>query len=384
MGMSKARRKQGRLRDAVLGTAFAVLTLPAAHSLFAVSAPEAIGSVTVRGASFLRNGKPWVPHGVVSVAFNQAPKVREAQSGLFAQAYRHLDAAELEAIRSWGADSVRFQVAQPALDPKSSLYDPTFLGDIRKGVMEAHAAGLVAILSVQDEKGSGEPDAPVPLPNAATRRAWQQLAPAFKDDHATMFEILNEPEPKPNPQNWADWKRSMDAAIGVIRSTGATNVLIADGLNFAERLTDAPQLYDPLGQLAFADHPYPHSAEDQTEAGWERKFGSFARNAPGPVLITEWSDENEPNNVFAYCDGNTPETTLAFLRYLDSRHIGLMAMAYDLPNQPKIPRDGRIVKDINGTPTTLTNGASCDDAQFGPGTVIQQWYRTGHVPERLQ
>ena len=172
--------------------------------------------------------------------------------------------------------------------------------------------------------------------------------------------------------------------IRIIRQTGAANVLIADGLNFAERLSDAPRLNDPLEQLAFADPPYPHSDEDQPEAGWDRKFGRFYATANAPVLITEWSDENEPNNVFAWCDSNTPEATLAFLRYLDTRRIGLMAMAWDLPNQPNVPRDGRLMRDFNGTPTTLSGGASCQDAQFGPGMVVQHWYRTGEVPKKLE
>ena len=377
-------------RKAALSFACALLLGPLSGSLGAATPqtqlPELLSShsITVRGTSFLRDGRPWTPHGVVSVAFNQAPTVRDQQNGLFAEAYRHLNAAELKAMHAWGADSVRFQVSQPALDPQDKLYASGFLNEIEKAVVEAHAAGLSVILSVQDEKGSGEPNPPTPLPNAATGRVWQQLAPAFKTDHATMFEILNEPEPLPNPPDWAAWQKSMDSMIRIIRQTGATNVLIADGLNFAERLSDAPRLNDPLEQLAFADHPYPHSAEDQTDAGWDRKFGRFAANAAAPVLITEWSDENEPNNVFAYCDSSTPEATLAFLRYIDSRRVGLMAMAWDLPNQPKVPRDGRLMRDFTGTPTTLSGGAACHDAQFGPGAVVQHWYRTGQVPNKLE
>ena len=374
---------------AAFSLACALLLSPFSGSaLAAPPQPHAPGApprtITVRGTSFLLDGRPWTPHGVVSVAFNQAPAVREQQNGLFAQAYRHLDAAELQAMRAWGADSVRFQVSQPALDPQDKLYAPGFLPEIEHAVQEAHDAGLPVILSVQDEKGSGEPNPPTPLPNAATARVWQQLAPAFRSDRAAMFELLNEPEPLPNPPDWAAWQRSMNSTIRVIRQTGAANVLIVDGLNFAERLSDAPRLNDPLGQLAFADHPYPHNAEDQTEAGWDRKFGRFAATAGAPVLITEWSDENEPDNVFAYCDSSTPEATLTFLRYLDSRHIGLMAMAWDLPNQPKVPRDGRLMRDFNGTPTTLSGGTSCHDPQFGPGTVVQQWYRTGEVPRTLE
>jgi endoglucanase len=39
---------------------------------------SAQGAVTVSGRRFLRDGRPWVPKGLVSVAFNAALSVRSA------------------------------------------------------------------------------------------------------------------------------------------------------------------------------------------------------------------------------------------------------------------------------------------------------------------
>jgi endoglucanase len=339
-----------------------------------------VGAVTVSGPQFLRDGQPWVPKGLVSVAFNAAPAIRQ---GLFLTAYNDLTPTELTAMKTWGADTVRFMVAQPALDPQSSLYDSTFISDVQRGVTEARGAGLNVIVTVQDESGTGE-TTPMALPNVGTGRVWKLLAPIFANDPGIMFEIMNEPQPSPSTANWQAWASAMNAMVAIIRGSGAKNVLIADGLGFAEYLTGAPALADPINQVAYADHPYPHSATDQTTTGWDTKFGNFAASTNAPVIITEWSDENEPNNVFAYCDGNTPQAALNFLTYLQSKHIALIGLGYDLPNQPSVPRDGRIMLDFDGTPSTLANGASCDDADFGPGTVVQNYFRTGNVPSQLE
>ncbi len=92
----------------------------------------------------------------------------------------------------------------------------------------------------------------------------EQLAPLFKNDPEIIFEIMNEPQPQPTAVNWAAWATAMNAMIAIIRGAGATNVLIADGLGFAESLSGAPALTDPLNQYAYADHPYFHMASDQT------------------------------------------------------------------------------------------------------------------------
>lgn len=344
------------------------------------------GFVSISGTQFIRNGVSWVPHGLNVVAFVPSPSVR---TGLFGVAYNNFTVDEVAAMKAWGADTLRFQVSQPALDSGDpSLYDPNFLAEVVSGVKQARAIGLNVIVSVQDESGTGE-KSPTSLPNAGTGRAWQSLATALKGDNGIMFEILNEPELSATATNWALWATATNSMIVIIRNSGATNVLIADGLNFAEHLDGAPTLSDPLQQVAYASHPYAHSAMDQQSSGpsgWDSKFGNVSVTALAPVLVTEWSLENTPtppNQGFQYCDGNSPEAALAFLGYLQGKGIGLLAFSYDLPNQPHVPRDGRVMIDSNGTPSTLANQVQCTDPKFGPGSIIQGWYKTEIVPSSL-
>ncbi|MBE7157958.1 MAG: cellulase family glycosylhydrolase, partial [Rhodospirillales bacterium] len=228
------------------------------------------------------------------------------------------------------------------------------------------------IVSVQDESQSGEAH-PVALPDAATQRVWQVLAPLFNGDRGILYEILNEPQPAPNPAHWKAWAAAMNAQIAAIRRTGSRNVIVADGLNFAERVGGAPHLSDPANQVAYASHPYFHHAADQTPAVWEEKFGRFARTAP--VIITEWTTIPK-----YYSDRNTPTAALAFLRYLQSRGIGLTAFTYDFEGD----KFGSVVHGFAGTPSTFANGIRPGDPDFGPGTLVQQWYRTGAVPATIQ
>ncbi len=102
------------------------------------------------------------------------------------------------------------------------------------------------IVSVRDESGTGE-TSPTALPNGGTGRAWGSLAPALKGDNGIMFEIMNEPELDHTAANCALWATAMNNMVMITHNAGATNVLIAGGLNFAEQLDGAPVLADLLG-----------------------------------------------------------------------------------------------------------------------------------------
>lgn len=357
-----------RLGRSLLFSAFLASCL-LASAAFPGSPPSLRGAVSVLGVHLLRDGAVWTPHGVVSVAFVAPPA---AQHGVFARAYEHYSSAELAAIKAWGADTVRFQVSQPGLDPQNPLYTESFLATVRGAVLAARKIGLNVIVSVQDESQSGE-TAPAPLPNAATRRVWNVLSPLFNGDLGILYEILNEPRLPATAANWVAWAESMNEAIRTIRASGARNVVIADGLLFAERLNGAPPLTDPAGEVAYAAHPYAHNAEGQREDAWERKFGAFAKTAP--VIVTEWTTVPK-----FYCDADTPSSALAFVRSLHARGIGLTAFAFDFGAN----RFGSVVQDFRGTPSTYADGVQCGDPGFGPGVMVQDWYRTGVVPNSVR
>ncbi len=354
-----------RIGDASLRTAPTVPertepTVPGANST---------GVISISGNRLLRDGVLWIPHAVQLVAFVAPPS---AQRPPFIAAYNHYSTAELAAIKAWGADSIRFQISQPGADPQNPLYDPEFVQRAVNAVKAARSMQLNVIVSIQDESQSGE-TSPTPLPNAATNRVWKRLAPMLNSDNGIIYEMFNEPRPAPNPADWQQWARAMNATIRMIRHTGATNTLLADGLNFAESLNGLIPLSDPLNQVFYASHPYFHSAADQMQSTWAKKFGSLAATAP--VIVGEWTTATT-----YYCDANTPAAALQMLQYLQSLHVGMVAVTYDFG----LPKYGGIVSNYSGTPTTFANGIACGATGFGPGSLIQSWYRTSAAPLRLE
>lgn len=334
------------------------------------------GNVTVRDNRLIRDGGDWIPHGFVQVAFVAPPGVNDSNP-IFPIASENYSPEEYSAMRASGADSVRMQVSQPGLDPENPLFILQFRGRVIAAVQAARAAGLTVIISIQDETQSGE-TMPTALPDDATRRVWQELAPAFGTDRGVLLELLNEPRLSVSPTNWQAWGEAMNKTIRTVRDSGAMNVVVADGLEFAEQLKGAPRLNDPLGQVAYASHPYAHNASEQNATAWDSKFGDLAREVP--VIVTEWTTA-----VPYYCQTDTtPASVVSFLQYLQDHKIGLEVVTWDWSSLHfgsavyDFPRGA--FSNFIGSSGTL----SCMDVGFGPGAMIETWYRTGMPPSSLQ
>jgi hypothetical protein len=345
-------------------------TTPPANS------PTVTGKITVSGTNVDRDGVPWVMHGAQIIAFVAPPA---AQTSYFTAAYAHYSTAELQELQAWGANAVRFQVSQPGLDPQNALFNASFLTQIQGAVTYARSIGLNVIVCVQDEAQSGE-TSPASVPNAATVRVWQELAPLFNADTGIMYEIMNEPNLTPGTANWATWQTAMTSVITAIRATGSQNAVIADGLSYAEILTGAPAPTDPLNQVIYGEHPYFAGTSTELASTWAANWGNFA--ATEPVMITEWS-----TTTTSYCDSNTPAAALGLLQYAASLKIGINGYAYDNPGLAGMNYGtlGSIVQDFNGTPTTfLSSSSTCGSVGFGPGKLIQNYYKTGMMATVLQ
>ena len=357
--------------------------------------PAPTGEITVAGKQLLRDGLPWIPHGFFQIAFAVPPAAQgktfagKPPNPAFQDAYLNYSPAEYTAMRQAGADSVRMNVAQDGADPENAQYfDRQWLETVIGAVRAARATGLTVILSIQNETQTGSGGAP--LPNDATLRVWRELAPLFGQDRGVLFELYNEPgmpqATQPTPEQWQAWQSAMNRVVTLVRAVGASNVLVADGLALAQQLSGAPALNDPLSQVAYASHPYPHNAAGQEPASWDEKFGNFAETAP--VIVTEWG-------TGYYCDSRTPQAVVGFLDYLQQHHVGLEAVAWDWAPYnfasalQGFPRQvySSLLNATGPDACTTENGNKPGNAQgpkgaFGPGKVIEDWYLTGIVPAK--
>lgn len=340
------------------GVAAALFTSPVYSKLAGRS-----GQVVVSGKRLIQDGQPWIPHGFYQIAFEVAPgNLGRADHPFWATAYNNYSPEEYAKMRKAGADSVRLQVAQAGADPQSKLFDREFLDKAIGAIRAARAAGLTVIVCVQDESHvPGEKS--IDLPDDGTRRVWKEIAPQFANDRGVLFELLNEPSPAPNPQNWKRWKAAMTETIRTVRETGARNVVIADGLGVGQVIDGAPLLDDP--QVAYASHPYALKQYGQTSKAWDAKFGNFSRRAP--VIITEWLSGGY------FCDADTPESTVKFVQYLQEHGIGLEVGTWDwAPEGFGSARWG-----FPNSKVSSFDGHSCHQPGYGLGKVVETWYTTG-------
>jgi endoglucanase len=354
--------------------------------------PEEHGQVTIAGKQLLLDGKPWTPHGFYQVPYEVPPAAFPKEDAFWKDAYDGQGAWEYAEMKAQGADSVRLQIAQDGANPGNPKYfDAEWLGQAKRAIREARAAGLIVIVSIQDEVQTGV-KAQAPLPNDATRAVWAELIPEFGKNRGVLFELYNEPndiphDPKPDidqrptAEQWQRWAAAMNETIAFVRERGSVNVVVADGLVHAQQLAGAPDLIDPLHQVLYAAHPYtsgPHAAADQTKRSWEEKFGHFARTHP--VIISEWG-------IGFYCDSNTPQSVVAFLQYLNQRGIGLEVGIWDFApggfnNLIHGFPHGQFSSfyQADGSTCTLNNGFP----DYGPGKTIESWYLTGKPPTTPQ
>ena len=371
------RQFRPRLISAIsCGLAIALYTVP-----IQAQSPLKSGEVRVSGKQLKRDGKPWIPHGFYQIPFEVPPGAFTPQSPWWSGAYDSWSPDEYQQMKAQGADSVRLQIAQDGADPEDSKYfDPTWLAQAIYAIFVARANGLTVFVSIQAESQTGEPMPP--LPNDATRRVWKELAPIFSRDRGVVYELYNEPslgnthpDEAPTADQWQAWQVAMNETIDVVRGAGAENVVLADALAGGQQLSGAPQLTDPLHQVAYAVHPYAFKAYDQTKAAWDEKFGDFSKNAP--VIVSEWS-------IGYYSDPNTPAAVVTFLQYLQNHGIGLEAGIWDWPlltfrsireGFPTLP-DGPFSTflDDAGAPTRY------EGPNVGPGLTVESWYLTGVPP----
>jgi len=147
------------------------------------------------------------------------------------------------------------------------------------------------------------------LPDQNSVVFWHDLAPLYKDNPAVLFDLYNEPA----NTDWDHWFKGgrqvetdqetkevltydsvgMQALVDAIRATGANNVIVAGGINWAyqvDGILDGRELSDPRGRgIVYAAHPYPHEYQGigrETIAQWTARMEAFARKLP--IIVTEF------------------------------------------------------------------------------------------------
>ncbi len=312
--------------------------------------------LSISGNQLYKDGSAYIPRGFNMIAV-LTPSWCTNTLGNNANA--NWGSSELTAAANWHATMLRFQVSQRGLADStiSSTDRANYLTEVENAVTDARTAGFDVILSMQDQSiGCGTAH---PFPTSMTTDAWNVLAPVYASDPYVMFELFNEPNETNNTAGWNQWKNGGttpnsnqgDTAVGhqallnTIRGLGNTNVVIADGLNMAERLSGLTTLSDSASALMYGIHPYFYTSG---QSWWDSQYGT--PSASVPVIATEWNYESSG------CSTSYQTMGPMILQYLHDKHIGVLGQAFDVPGTT-------VTSGWTWTPTdcTTANGGSGQD-----------------------
>lgn len=300
------------------------------------------------------------------------------------------------AIRAWHANVVRLPLNESSWlglttydhDGKPRQADPgrNYRGSVIRSVHEATAAGLYVILDLHWSgprvlvPGQAKPVPQTPFESGGGQNPmadldhslgfWATVANTFKDNPAVMFDLYNEPYfwwLLPGESEWPVWRdggtiteyvtganpyqvhyqwqsAGMQQMLNAIRSTGAANVVMAGGVNWAGDLSGwlASRPNDPLNQLAASWHAYP-SKQDPTVPACGTTQYAYAQSilaAGFPVIITETGDHNAPGTM------GSPLVS-AVLPWADKRGVSYLGWTWNAWQNP----DNVLIRNTDGAPT---------------------------------
>jgi endoglucanase len=237
------------------------------------------------------------------------------------------------AMKTWGINVVRICLAEAnwlglcSTTLAQGMTPANYQAGVQAAVTAANAQGIYVILdlhivAVPDLCPNGQN----PMADAAySPTFWSQVAAAYKNNPAVMFELFNEPQGN-YPPTTADWNNYVNGKLAestdtntqtmlnAIRATGATNVVLVDTLDYASTFGNngltgsnadhAPGFTLPtdtlsVPQLVAVRHFYNTATQYNTGA-------NVVLNKNIPIIITEYGDEDgtvsDTTAVYAWAD----------------------------------------------------------------------------------
>jgi endoglucanase len=302
--------------------------------------PVAAGGYYVNGNTFCTAaGRAHLFHGV------DRPSLEWLSTG------ENLSPGDFELMRSWNANVVRIGLNQDFWLAGSALSDPDYPSRVEDAVAGAEAAGLDVILELHWSDagvlGGCPPEQGCQqlMPDGNSLDFWSEVATRFRGDGRVLFELYNEPHQVgfeiwknggTTPEGWQ--AVGMQPLYGAIRATGAENVVIIGGLDWAYDLSVvASQPIDGYN-IAYATHPYSDPANPgRPPEDWARAWGWLTRTAP--VVVTEFGSLFDPTCATDY--------GAQVIQYADAHFASWTAWAW-YPGGCEFPS---LIEDWQGTPS---------------------------------
>jgi len=296
------------------------------------------------------------------------------------------DLVSIQAMQAWkGFNAIRLPLNETCWlginGISASLSGPAYAGQVAAYVSLLRASGIYVILDMHwNAPGTHVARSQLPMADADHAAAfWTQVADQFKGDLGVVFDLYNEPHldnvpaggfvaggsgTTPwscwlnggctlTPQSWEQQTGSyvvagMQSMLDAVRATGARNVVMAGGLNWANDLSgwagNTP--HDPAGNLAASGHVY-YKPELCTGTGCYSTLQTLASSVP--VIAGEIGE-------FDCADSFVD----SFMGWADTSGVSYLAWSWSLeacgspgPNYSAGPS---LITGWTGTPTAYGQG----------------------------
>jgi aryl-phospho-beta-D-glucosidase BglC (GH1 family) len=233
--------------------------------------------------------------------------------------------------QGWNANVVRLSLNQFFWLRSSPQYDASYAAELARVVAAVEQAGMDVIL---DNHRSSSPY----MADADAVVFWQEVASIYRNDPHVLFELFNEP----HDITWDLWLNGGTAPSGpavhgmqelynTVRATGANNLVVVGGLNWAYELSGVSTHRVVGNNIVYATHPYDYPGKQADD--WDRAFGALAQT--DPVIATEFGNYDCSKGYYQ-----------AFVDYARAHKISWTAWAW-FPGNCGFPG---LVTDWNGTP----------------------------------
>ena len=224
---------------------------------------------------------------------------------------------EIDAMASWHVNAVRIPLNEDCWlginGATSATAGPVYQAALHAYVTALHQHGMYAILDLHDSAPGTVPSTgSQAMPDADHAPVfWSSVASSFKNDPGVVFDLFNEPHLSDvlpaGLDYWACWQSGctvptlysngqaisfpyqaagMQQLVNAVRSTGATQPIMLEGLNYAENLTPVPSnpsagwlTYTPTDnahQLIASVHVYNEAAGSANLTCWNQQYAPVA------------------------------------------------------------------------------------------------------------
>jgi endoglucanase len=287
--------------------------------------------------------------------------------------------SSIAAMKSWHINTVRLPLNESCWLGVSGTRQAAdvYQADIEDYVQRLHANGIYVVLDLHWSARTGM------LATAQTTMAyadnagafWTSVATRFKADPMVIFDLYNEPildaaDGKGNNAvgdanaAWNCWLNGcslsgggtaagMQSMLNAVRATGATQVVIAGGIDWAHTLDQwmSHKPNDPTGNLVAGFHVYDQARSNCYNLNcWNGAPATLASSVP---IIT--GELGETDCAHGLVD--------SFVSWADSHGVSYLGWAWNPQNCGQFPA---LITNLDGTPTAFGQGLHDHLLQINP------------------